>query len=511
MALKLTLVNSILLAIAGHSFSGSDAPRLLTFSETGKLESAKLYGNISQYAYWFVDMLVGTPPQRASVIVDTGSTVCGFSCNICKSCGEHIDSAFDISASTTANWATCSERCPTGSCTNGHCSYSLSYTEGSSVHGYWFSDFVQLGDLAERNLPVLSSLGCHVSETKLFFSQSVNGILGMAPRSAGTFPTILGSLFSDSRINKYIFSLCLAHDGGELVVGGFNSTFNQEPVKWVPMWSQGFYTLELTRVSIGTHSIGSQFGRTIVDSGTTLVYFSPVVFKALSLQIDTLVSLPKHNSRCWKTLDPSRFPIITFEFGSILADWDPSAYLHVSSGNVLCYAFDAGSPGETILGASWMIGRNVVFDQSTAKFGMAKANCPSYTERPSHEPGTLTTLTSTSPAPATSVQAFVTFAAVVPTVPVADLEDVNSLSNSATMKADWNDSSASEDSTSSSLLPLAVVVAILAAASGLFLIYRRRKIVTQYTVVAQVQPSAPPLGSSINDIESQRTILIHTK
>jgi hypothetical protein len=30
-------------------------------------------------------------------------------------------------------------------------------------------------------------------------------------------------------------------------------------------------------------------------------------------------------------------------------------------------------------------------------------------------------------------------------------------------------------------------------------------------VVAQVQPSAPPLGSSINDIESQRTILIHTK
>jgi len=36
------------------------------------IESARLYGNINEYAYYFVDLLVGTPPQRVSVILDTG-------------------------------------------------------------------------------------------------------------------------------------------------------------------------------------------------------------------------------------------------------------------------------------------------------------------------------------------------------------------------------------------------------------------------------------------------------
>ena len=38
---------------------------------------ARLYGNVHEYAYYFVDILIGNPiPQRTSLIVDTGSTVC---------------------------------------------------------------------------------------------------------------------------------------------------------------------------------------------------------------------------------------------------------------------------------------------------------------------------------------------------------------------------------------------------------------------------------------------------
>lgn len=36
--------------------------------------TAKLFGHIDQYAYWFIDLLVGTPQQRTSLIVDTGGS-----------------------------------------------------------------------------------------------------------------------------------------------------------------------------------------------------------------------------------------------------------------------------------------------------------------------------------------------------------------------------------------------------------------------------------------------------
>ena len=42
---------------------------------------ARLYGSMFSYAYYFLDVLVGTPPQRESVILDTGSSLLAFPCS----------------------------------------------------------------------------------------------------------------------------------------------------------------------------------------------------------------------------------------------------------------------------------------------------------------------------------------------------------------------------------------------------------------------------------------------
>ena len=380
---RISIIASVLFTIAHGE---PPLTRELTYSAVGKLETVRLYGNIKDYAYWFVDLMVGTPPQRASVIIDTGSTVCGFPCNVCKNCGTHIDLAFDISASSTASWSSCSADCPSNSCMDNHCSYSISYTEGSSISGYWFSDYVHLGDAIEGNLPVKSNLGCHVSETKLFYTQSANGILGMAPSRAGAFPTILSTLFSDERINKFLFSICLASNGGELVVGGHNPAFNSpgESLAWVPMRVESFYQLPLSKLRIGSSIIGTVFGRTIVDSGTTLAYFPPAVYKALVFQIEAAMQgVTKASARCWTVSDVSRFPIMTFEFDSVQVDWHPEAYMYAYSGSTMCYAFADSEQTETILGASWMVHKNVVFDLNhPPRLGISEADCPAYSDRP---------------------------------------------------------------------------------------------------------------------------------
>jgi hypothetical protein len=475
----------------------SSEKRQLTFQELEKIESARLYGNIHEYAYWFVDLLVGSPPQRASVIVDTGSTICGFVCTVCKKCGKHIDSAFDIGLSSTATWSKCSNDCPSGSCLDGKCSYSVAYTEGSSVAGLWFTDYAHLGDLSERNLPVLSHLGCHTSETKLFYSQSANGILGIAPRKAGVFPTILGSLFSDPRINKNVFSLCLSEEGGELTVGGFNNSYLASPLAWYDMQADRFYRIQIQRIRIGSSVVSSPIGNSIVDSGTTLVYFPPSVFKSLAFHIETILKgVKKTNSRCWKTADRSLFPVLSFDIvgGSKPVDWHPDSYVYSSNGD-LCVGFDQGTSHETVLGASWMIGKSVVFDLE-GKLGIGNSNCPSYSTRPNLIPATSTPI---PPKDTTSLKPTV---AVTGEALIKSNEEVEG--NAEETDSSWNDydASSSRDEFSGIFLATLSLITILSLASVGVIFFRRRR---SFGEVPEERVEVIPKQetNSIKDIESQ--------
>jgi hypothetical protein len=80
-----------------HSRRG--AKRILDDAVTKGTELTPLfpgYGTHFAYAY------VGTPPQRQSLIVDTGSHYTAFPCVGCTKCGKHTDPYWNIKNSTTA-------------------------------------------------------------------------------------------------------------------------------------------------------------------------------------------------------------------------------------------------------------------------------------------------------------------------------------------------------------------------------------------------------------------------
>lgn len=55
----------------------------------------------------FAYVYAGTPPQRVSVIVDTGSHFTAFPCAECSNCGSHTDPYWDASKSSTSTVVSC--------------------------------------------------------------------------------------------------------------------------------------------------------------------------------------------------------------------------------------------------------------------------------------------------------------------------------------------------------------------------------------------------------------------
>ncbi len=92
-----------------------------------------------------VFMNIGSPPQRQTLIVDTGSRLLAFPCHPCRGCGRHASKFYNHDISTTAVIPKC------GSCYlnvskcsdfSNHCVVTQKYTEGSSWTGTSFNIIV---------------------------------------------------------------------------------------------------------------------------------------------------------------------------------------------------------------------------------------------------------------------------------------------------------------------------------------------------------------------------------
>jgi hypothetical protein len=353
------------------------------------VESARLYGNVDKYAYYFIDLLIGSPiPQRVSLIADTGSAVAAFPCAACKHCGHHLDPAFDYSKSSSASWMPCGRGCM--KCNKNRCTYHQGYTEGSSISGFWFQDKLRLGDSIQHNPPAVGALGCHDNENKLFYTQKANGIMGMAPSRSGR-PTVLEAVFKSSGVQKKLFTMCLSEWGGKLTVGGLNQSFHRNEgvpssITYLPMQLSSYYAISLETFKVGSQKIGGSktaFGRTIVDSGTTYTYLPPKIYSALRNAITQACNGGKCGSpsgrNCWRTDSLKGFPTIIVVISGTDTNWYPKSYLfRKGRGNTWCFGFEDNRMTETVLGATWMLHHDVIFDLEAKKLGVVDATCPEF-------------------------------------------------------------------------------------------------------------------------------------
>merc|ERR1712032_460911 len=163
-----------------------------------------------------------------------------------------------------------------------------------------------------------------------------------------------------------------------LSVGGHSEATHRSTLQWIPMDSTTYYKVEVSQLALGNIVLGAgmeAFGSALVDSGTTFTYFPTGIFRRVVAAIEAYCSAApgcgahSEGSGCWRlegrSTFPDHFPSLTMVFASgQIVNWPSSAYLfRRGEPGMWCNAFaDNGADVSTVLGVSWMVHKDIIFD-----------------------------------------------------------------------------------------------------------------------------------------------------
>ncbi|GAX26415.1 hypothetical protein FisN_37Hh035 [Fistulifera solaris] len=332
-------------------------------------QTAKQVSVIYQgYGTHYVDLWVGTPPQRQTVIIDTGSGVTAFPCATCTHCGVpeyHASRLFQQDDSITFRLLTCDE------CTGyqTHCDWKgktcrmeALYGEGSFWYAQQSEDVAYLGgshyrpvhqdqigklvsDLdptAGAALAIQLQFFCQDFITGLFVPQLADGIMGMDRDSLSW----VRQMKKQGKVDREAFSLCfvrapnILRDGSEagtISLGGTDTRLHRTPMVYTDRSyvKGGWYGVHIRKVYLREGGGGDfvtpstnhlkiiplkidedamNTGEIIVDSGTTNTFLHKSIGDALYTQYKEMTGRDWDHD--WKSLTPEeldRLPTVLMQ------------------------------------------------------------------------------------------------------------------------------------------------------------------------------------------------------
>ncbi|XP_064135546.1 beta-secretase 2 isoform X3 [Loxodonta africana] len=292
---------------------------------------------------YYLEMLLGTPPQKLQILVDTGSS------NFAVAGAPHsyIDSYFDAERSSTYQ-------------SKGF-DVTVKYTQGSWT-GLMGEDLVTIPKGFNSSFLVNVAT---IFESENFFLPGIkwNGILGLAyatlAKPSSSLETFFDSLVMQAKIaNVFSMQMCGAGlpvagsgtNGGSLVLGGIQPSLYKGDIWYTPIKEEWYYQIEILKLEIGGQSLNLDCreynaDKAIVDSGTTLLRLPQKVF-------DAVVEAVAHASLLY--IQPMIGAGLNYE----------------------CYRFGISpSSNALVIGATVMEGFYVVFDRARKRVGFAMSPC----------------------------------------------------------------------------------------------------------------------------------------
>lgn len=367
-------------------------------------------------------LYIGTPPQRQTLIVDTGSRFTAFPCQPhCPDCGKHASDQFHLDESSSHEVMPCSscmlsntnadvlndglgglrgsKQFP-NSCYNNRCEIESSYTEGSSWRAFEVKDKVWPG-IKDQNPSaqeheshaVPFAFGCQVSEEGLFKEQYADGIMGLSMYTQ----TLAGTFYQYNSIPNESFSLCFNKVGGHLAFGGTVQN-HLSPMQFTPFAKKNtwYYSVTVNSVYVGSHKLPgvfmqymNDFKGTIVDSGTTDTFLPRKIAKPFINAWEGISGKRYTNNLQLFTYEEFRkLPAIIFELdGGLRWEVEPLNYMEDVSDNTrlsqtpwhgkrgFISRIYVTEPKGAVLGSNAMMNHDIYFDIANRRLGVAKASC----------------------------------------------------------------------------------------------------------------------------------------
>ena len=366
---------------------------------------------------YFMDVFVGTPPKHYSLIIDTGSDLNWIQCVPCLDCFEQNGPYYDPKDSTSFRNISCHDpKCqlvsspdPPQPCKseNQTCPYYYWYGDSSNTTGdfaletFTVNLTTNFGKAEFRPVEHIM-FGCGHWNRGLF--RGAAGLLGLG-RGPLSFSSQLQSLYGHS------FSYCLVDRNSDTNVSsklifGEDKDLLRHPELNFTAFVAGkenpadtFYYLQIKSILVGGEALNisektwqlSQDGAggTIIDSGTTLSYFSDPAYqiireaflkKVKGYQLAKIEDFPLDLCYNVSGVDNIELP----DFGIVFSDgavWNfpvENYFIQVDPHEVVCLAFKNTSANAlSIIGNYQQQNFHVLYDIKNSRLGYAPMKCAS--------------------------------------------------------------------------------------------------------------------------------------
>ena len=365
-------------------------------------ENSKIFGNINELNYYYINLYLGKDKKKQSFLLDTGSGITSIPCKpYCNQCGQHMNSYLYINDNQIIDCN--NEKCSSveSECNEeqNFCSFKVHYGENSYIKGIYINELIQFSkdnnNLIKNNFNKYIPIGCTTYEDNLFYTQKVDGIIGLS-NSGSNF---INLLYKYQVIDKNIFSLCFAQKGGYITIDEIETKYHKEEMKYINIdKDKYYYSFNINKIKINNNTISNDIYPAIIDSGSTLTNIPIKIVNNIIYYVNNLCDLNNNTKicgdyfihqelgSCYKLNSSSQldyivnniWPNISFTIEDYDYVWTPTQYLFkfIENDKIIgCFGFVKDRRNAFTLGASWMIGHDIIFDNNNNKIGFAEAYC----------------------------------------------------------------------------------------------------------------------------------------
>ncbi|ORY44220.1 aspartic peptidase A1 [Rhizoclosmatium globosum] len=211
-------------------------------------------------AQYFGEITIGTPPQKFTVVFDTGSSNLWVPSTKCSSIACWLHRRYDATKSSTFK-------------KNGT-EFAIQYGTGA-LEGVISNEVINIGGVDIPNL----DFGESVKEPGFTFAVGrFDGILGLAYDTIAVQKVVppFYAMINANLVDEPVFSAWLGDnadggEGGEIVFGGVNEDRFTGPIVWAPVIRKAYWEVAFSDFKIGDKTVPIQSKSAAIDTGSSLL------------------------------------------------------------------------------------------------------------------------------------------------------------------------------------------------------------------------------------------------